>query len=151
MKRYEKPKCTHAFILHSFPMIKSLDLVSIWSFDEFPNLYLRFFTIQTNQSLNHGFFYHQNLIRNPWVNTQDSGVKLTLYNEMLSQLQNQIIRESILSYGSQWFLFELIYLDSTFCERWISSWFTYVHKGILVIIQGCTRINGQHLWTRLID
>ena len=29
MKRYEKPKCTHAFILHLFPMIKSLPKVSI--------------------------------------------------------------------------------------------------------------------------
>ena len=41
MKRYVKPKCTHAFIVHLFPMIKSLpkclDLVSIRSFDEFPN------------------------------------------------------------------------------------------------------------------
>ena len=39
MKIYENPKCTHAFILHMFSMIKGssicLDLASIGSFDEF--------------------------------------------------------------------------------------------------------------------
>ena len=39
MKRYENPKCTHAFILDMFPMIKGsficLDLALIGSFDEF--------------------------------------------------------------------------------------------------------------------
>ena len=41
MKRYENPKCTYAFILHMFPMIKEssncLDLAFIESFDQFPN------------------------------------------------------------------------------------------------------------------
>ena len=41
MKRYENPMCTHALILHMFPIIKGssncLDLAPIWSFDEFSN------------------------------------------------------------------------------------------------------------------
>ena len=40
MKIYENPKCTHALILHMFPMIKGLTKVLILhpfgSFDEFP-------------------------------------------------------------------------------------------------------------------
>ena len=39
MKRYEHPKCTHAIILHSFPMITSLpndlDPVFVWSLMNF--------------------------------------------------------------------------------------------------------------------
>ena len=48
MKRYENPKCIHAFILHMFPKIEKssiyLDLAFNWFFDdllgypfEFPN------------------------------------------------------------------------------------------------------------------
>ena len=34
---------------------------------------------------------------------------------------------------------ELKYHDDTIYEGYISSWFTLVHKGILVITQGCTK------------
>ena len=66
MKRYEKPKCTHAFILNLFPMIKSLPKVSIlYLFGPLMN-----FQIYTRDSLpfkpiSHLTMvcYHQNLIR----------------------------------------------------------------------------------------
>ena len=41
--------------------------------------------------------------------------------------------------------FELIYYDDTIYEDWIGSWFTFVHKGVLVIIQGCIRDSEQVL------
>ena len=47
MKRYENPKCTHAFILHSFPMIKSLPKVLIL----YPFGHLMNFWIYTSDSL----------------------------------------------------------------------------------------------------
>ena len=62
MKWYESPKCIHlTFVSYDHKSSKSLDLVSIWSFDEFPNLCLRFFTIQTISHLTM-VCYHQNLI-----------------------------------------------------------------------------------------
>ena len=36
--------------------------------------------------------------------------------------------------------FELIYHDDMVYENWITSKFTLVHKGVLAIMQGCTRI-----------
>ena len=46
MKIYENPKCTHAFILDMFPMIKGfficLDLASIGLFDEFLEYHVDF-------------------------------------------------------------------------------------------------------------
>ena len=53
---------------------------------------------------------------------------------MLSQLKNWIMRELAVSCGSQWFSFKLIYFDGTIYDGWINSWFTYVHKSILVIM-----------------
>ena len=47
--------------------------------------------------------------------------------------------------------FELIYHDDIVYEGWIDTWFTLVHKGILVIMQGCTRDNEQVFWIGLID
>ena len=38
------------------------------------------------------------------------------------------MRKTILSYGSQWSSFELVYLDDMFYEEWIDSIFTFVHK-----------------------
>ena len=38
------------------------------------------------------------------------------------------MRETLLSYGSQWFSFELVNLDDMFYEGWIDSIFTFVHK-----------------------
>ena len=67
---------------------------------------------------------------------------------MLSQLKYLIMGELILSYGSKWSLLNLIYLTDT---GLINSWFTYVHKDVLVIAQDFIRINEQHLWTRIID
>ena len=47
--------------------------------------------------------------------------------------------------------FELIYLVGTDSEGWIGSKFTFVHKGILVIMQGYIRVSEQGLWIGLID
>ena len=43
------------------------------------------------------------------------------------------MRKLVLSYGSQWSLFEPIYLDDMIYDGWIDFWFTYVHKSFLVI------------------
>ena len=40
---------------------------------------------------------------------------------------------------------ELIYLVGIGYESWIDSTFTFVHKGVLIIIQGCTRLSEQGL------
>ena len=47
--------------------------------------------------------------------------------------------------------FELIYLVGTDQEGQIDSKFTFVYKGILIIMQGCTGVSGQSLWIELID
>ena len=47
--------------------------------------------------------------------------------------------------------FELIYLVGLDYEGQIGSKFTYVHKSVLVITQGCTRVSEQGLWIGLID
>ena len=52
---------------------------------------------------------------------------MTLYSEMLNQLQNWIMREPLLSYKSQWSPLQLIYLDDMVYKGWISSWFTYMY------------------------
>ena len=46
---------------------------------------------------------------------------------------------------------ELIYLVGMGYGGWIGFRFTFVHKVVLVITQGCTRISGQGLWIGLID
>ena len=46
---------------------------------------------------------------------------------------------------------KLIYLVDTDYEGWIGSRFTFVHKSILVIMEGCTRVSEQGLWIWLID
>ena len=46
---------------------------------------------------------------------------------------------------------ELIYLVGTDYEDQIGSRFTFVHKGILVIMQDCTGVSEQGLWIELID
>ena len=46
---------------------------------------------------------------------------------------------------------KLIYHDDMVYEGYINSKFTLVHKGILVIMQGCTRDSEQGLYIRLID
>ena len=46
---------------------------------------------------------------------------------------------------------KLIYLVGMNYEGWIGSRFNFVHKGILVTTQGCTRISEQGLWIWLID
>ena len=40
--------------------------------------------------------------------------------------------------------------DDTVYEGWIDFRFTLVHKGTLVIMQGCTRDSEQSLWIGLI-
>ena len=47
--------------------------------------------------------------------------------------------------------FELIFFDDIVYEDWMSFQFTFVHKGVLVIVQGCTRISKWYLWIGLID
>ena len=47
--------------------------------------------------------------------------------------------------------FEHIHLVGMDYEGQIGSKFTFVHKGILVIMQGCTRVNKQCLQIWLID
>ena len=46
---------------------------------------------------------------------------------------------------------ELIYLVGMGYESWIDSRFTFVHKGILVIMQGCTTVSEQGLYIGLND
>ena len=44
-----------------------------------------------------------------------------------------------------------IYHDDMVYEGWIGSRFILMHKGVLVIMQGCTRNNKQGLRFGLID
>ena len=47
--------------------------------------------------------------------------------------------------------FELIYLVGMGYEGQIGFKFTFVHKGILVIMQGWIGVSEQGIWIRLID
>ena len=47
--------------------------------------------------------------------------------------------------------FELIYLFGMGYKGRMGSRFIFVHKGVLVIMQGCIRVSEQSLWTGLID
>ena len=47
--------------------------------------------------------------------------------------------------------FELIYLVGMGYEGWIGFKFTFVHKGILIITQGCIGVSEQGLLIELID
>ena len=46
---------------------------------------------------------------------------------------------------------KFIYYDDKVYKSWINSRFILIHKGVLVITQGCTRDSEQSLWIRLID
>ena len=46
---------------------------------------------------------------------------------------------------------ELIFLDDTVYEGWMSFQFTFVHKGIFVIVQGCIGMSEWYLYTQLTD
>ena len=46
--------------------------------------------------------------------------------------------------------FELIYLIDIGYKGRIGSRFTFMHKDILIIMQGCTRVSEQSLWIGLI-
>ena len=46
---------------------------------------------------------------------------------------------------------DLIYLVGMGYESQIGSRYPFVHKGILVIMQDCTRVSKQSLWIELID
>ena len=46
---------------------------------------------------------------------------------------------------------ELIYFVGMDYEGRIGSKFTYVYKGVLVTMQGCTRVSEQGLWIGLVD
>ena len=62
---------------------------------------------------------------------------------MLSQLYNWILMKPILSYGSLLSQFKFIYFDRPIYKDLIGSLFTYVYKGVLVLMQGYIRIIGQ--------
>ena len=47
--------------------------------------------------------------------------------------------------------FELIYLVGMGYEGQIGFKFTFVHKGVLVIMQGWIGVSEQGIWIRLID
>ena len=47
--------------------------------------------------------------------------------------------------------FKLIYHDDIVYKSWIDSYFIIVHKGVLVITQGCIEVSEQVLYIRLID
>ena len=47
--------------------------------------------------------------------------------------------------------FKLIYYDDMVYKGWIGSRFILVHKGILLIAQGCIGNNEQGLYIRLND
>ena len=53
--------------------------------------------------------------------------------------------------GSSGPRFELIYFVGTDYEGWIDFRFTFVYKGILVIMQGCIGVSEQGLRIGLID
>ena len=62
---YENPKCTHAFILHSFYMIKSLPIVSIlYHFGSLMNFQIYTWDSLSFKPINHSTMvcYHQNRI-----------------------------------------------------------------------------------------
>ena len=46
---------------------------------------------------------------------------------------------------------KLIYLVGMGYEGWIGSRFIFVHKGVLIIMQGCKGVSEQGLWIGLID
>ena len=62
---------------------------------------------------------------------------------MLSQLYNWILMKPILSYGSLLSQFKFIYFDRPIYKDLIGSLFTYVYKGVLVLMQGYIGIIGQ--------
>ena len=61
------------------------------------------------------------------------------------------MRNPILLWGCSGPHYDLIYHDDTIYEGWIDSRFILEHKGVLVIMQGCTNDNEQVLWIELID
>ena len=60
---------------------------------------------------------------------------MILFSGILNQLHNWILRELVM--GASGPHSELICHDDTIYEGWIDSRFIIVHKGVLVIIQGC--------------
>ena len=61
------------------------------------------------------------------------------------------MRELIFFYGFQWFPLELLVHDSMFYLRDLSFYFTSVHKGVLVKVQGCTRSYEWSFWIDGLD
>ena len=47
--------------------------------------------------------------------------------------------------------FELIYFVGMSFEGWIGCKFTFMHKSVLVIMQGCIGVSEQGVWIRLIN
>ena len=46
---------------------------------------------------------------------------------------------------------KLIFFDDMVYEGWMGYQLTFVHKSVLVITQGCTKIGECYVWTGLID
>ena len=47
--------------------------------------------------------------------------------------------------------YELIFLNGVVYEGWMGFQFTFVYKGVLVIMQCCIGMSEQHLWIGLIE
>ena len=62
--------------------------------------------------------------------------------ESLSKLDSEGVNTLMGPNGSR---FKLIYLISMGYEGWISSKFTFVHKGVLIIMQGCIGVSERGL------
>ena len=105
MKRYEKPKCTHAFILHSFPMIKSLPMVSIL----YPFSPLMNFQIYTWDSLPFKPISHLTMVcyhQNPIGRTLRLTISLFLMMTNLGYLGEKEISPSNQSWINQFKIYE---------------------------------------------
>ena len=106
MKRYEKPKCTHAFILHSFPMIKSLPMVSIL----YPFSPLMNFQIYTWDSLSFKPISYLTMVcyhQNPIGRTLGLTISPFFMMTNLSYLREKEISPSNQSWINQFEIYEL--------------------------------------------
>ena len=67
-------------------------------------------------------------------------MEFTLFNGVLSELQNLILREPIFSYRFNGPYLSSHSLITCLLKEYLGSIFTCVHKGVLVNIQGFIRV-----------
>ena len=130
MKWYVKPKSTHAFILHLFPMIKSLPNVSIlYQLDHLTN-----FQINTRGSLQFKpisnlimICYHQNLIKRTLGLTKTNIIKSKKHSFLFLTITLLPITflVSLLKLFHLFDLLDLFYLLMTQLSPWFKSRVTY--------------------------